>query len=68
MEIREIKSMSSANKLKVMENLWDSLLDDANRLPSPSWHKTVLEERLAKIEDGTATYISLEDLKKKKGL
>jgi hypothetical protein len=49
----EIAAMPVAEKLKLMEALWDSL---ANRtdgdMGSPPWHGAVLEERLRRLANG----------------
>ena len=49
----EIAAMPVAEKLKLMEALWDSL---ANRtdgdMASPAWHGAVLEERLRRLANG----------------
>ncbi len=34
----EIKKMDMADRLQMMETLWDSLLDDESELESPRWH------------------------------
>jgi hypothetical protein len=39
-----IKQMSWAEKLQAMEELWESLSRDEDRLESPTWHAAVLEE------------------------
>jgi hypothetical protein len=39
-----IKQMSRAEKLQAMEELWESLSRDEDRLESPPWHADALEE------------------------
>ena len=63
MDAREIKKMSRAERLKVMEALWDSLVEEEAEIESPDWHRDVLEERKRKIESGKAEFISLEKLR-----
>lgn len=46
-----------------MEYLWDSLLYEDREIEAPQWHEEVLTERKKKIEDGSAKFISLSDLK-----
>lgn len=49
----EISDMPVAEKLKLMEALWDSLVDrSGGGLESPAWHGAVLEERLRRLADG----------------
>ncbi len=59
----EIQKMSMTERLQTMEALWDSLLNSKTKIDSPEWHKSVLDERRKKIEDGNATFISLDQLK-----
>lgn len=64
MKLSDIEKMSSSEKLQVMESLWDSLLDEKTELASPQWHEQVLAARAAKIADGSAKFVSLDELKK----
>lgn len=65
MTIAEINKMNIHEKLQAMENLWNSLIADESEIESPEWHKEILEQRLNKIENGTAKFISLSELKTK---
>jgi putative addiction module component (TIGR02574 family) len=59
----EIRKMSITERLRAMEALWDSLMDEESEIESPQWHLDILEERKRKIENGKAEFISLEELK-----
>lgn len=49
----EITDMPVAEKLKLMEALWDSLIDrTGGGVESPAWHGAVLEERLRRLANG----------------
>jgi hypothetical protein len=61
--LNDIKKMSRAERLQAMEYLWDSLLYEDREIEAPQWHEEVLTERKKKIEDGSAKFISLSDLK-----
>ncbi len=63
MTIIEINKMSILERLQTMEELWDSLRYEENEIESPEWHKDILESRRSKIKDGSAEFISLDDLK-----
>ena len=39
-----IKQMTRAQKLQAMEELWESLSRDEDRLDSPTWHADALEK------------------------
>ncbi len=59
----EIKKMSTIERLQMMEELWDVLCHEEQKIDSPVWHEKVLKERKKKIESGEAEFISIEDLK-----
>ena len=61
----EIKKMSTIERLKTMEALWDSLLYDEISIEPPEWHEDILAERKSKIESGEAEFISINELKAK---
>jgi putative addiction module component (TIGR02574 family) len=63
MNTLEIKKMSTIERLRAIEALWDSLIDEQSEIESPQWHRDVLEERKRKIETGKAEFISLEKLR-----
>lgn len=49
----EIADMPVSEKLKLMEALWDSLVDrTGGGMESPAWHGAVLEERLRRLAAG----------------
>jgi hypothetical protein len=47
-----IENMSWDEKLRAMEELWESLSRHEARLESPPWHKEALRETLARHEAG----------------
>lgn len=48
--------MSFDEKIALMEELWRDLSADPEALPSPEWHKRVLEERDAAVKAGDENY------------
>jgi putative addiction module component (TIGR02574 family) len=63
MDTMEIKKMSRIERLRAIEALWDSLLDEETEIESPEWHRDILTERKRKIETGEAEFIALEKLR-----
>ena len=59
----DIKKMSTTEKIKVMEELWDALSHEEEEIESAEWHREILDERRQKIENGDAEFISVEELK-----
>lgn len=53
MTAANIADLPVAEKLKLMETLWDSLCGQSSEhLPQPAWHDEVLSERLSRIASG----------------
>jgi putative addiction module component (TIGR02574 family) len=66
MTTAEIKKMSISERLRTMEAIWDSLLYEEAKMPSPEWHGNVLAERKKKMDEGAATFLSIEEVKKRR--
>jgi hypothetical protein len=47
-----IKQMSWNEKLRAMEELWESISREESRLDSPPWHEAALEEAAARYDAG----------------
>jgi len=67
MEDATIDSMTPTQKLQAMEQLWTALIRDAEAVPSPVWHDEVLKARLKRIESGQASFVALEEAKRRLG-
>ena len=50
----EVQQMSTSERLRAMETLWDSLCHDSEELESPVWHGEILADRKRRIESGEA--------------
>ena len=61
----EIDSLSVSEKLALVDQIWSSLSRDIENVPSPEWHRAVLEERMRRLESGEATTSSLADVKER---
>lgn len=53
--------MTTAEKLELMELLWQDLSRNPADIPSPAWHAEVLAERERKIKEGSAKFVSLDE-------
>jgi hypothetical protein len=60
----QINNMTMAEKLRIMEELWDDLRLRAGAVPVPQWHKDLLDEREQLIETGEARFGDWETAKK----
>ena len=61
----QIDQMTVAEKLRVMEELWDDLRTRAEGVPVPQWHKDLLDERQQLIETGEAKFDNWDSAKKR---
>jgi hypothetical protein len=57
--------MSTAEKLRAIEELWADLRSHDDQLESPAWHQQVLRERDAEVESARESYVDWETAKAK---
>ncbi len=53
----QLDQMSFADKMEAMELLWADISKQPDELPSPAWHREVLEERRKLVEEGKVKFI-----------
>jgi len=58
-----LSEMSQADKLRVMEELWDDLCHSSEGVPSPAWHGEVLAARSERVKKGEASFREWADVK-----
>jgi putative addiction module component (TIGR02574 family) len=63
MSLNDLYSLSASEKLRLIEQLWDSL--DENDVLSPNWHKEILQDRKKRYDNNELELISLKDFKRK---
>ena len=61
----QIDQMTIAEKLRIMEELWEDLRSRAKGVPMPQWHKDLLDERERLIETGEARFDDWDAAKKR---
>lgn len=59
-----LEKMSLEDKIRAMETIWDNLCQKAECVPSPSWHKNILDEREKVINEGKEEFIDWGKAKK----
>jgi hypothetical protein len=67
LKIEELKKLSKAERLQAMEALWNAMLHENGDMETPEWHEDILSQRKKIIENGSASVISLSDLKASRG-
>jgi len=60
-----IERMSWEEKLRTLEELWDSITREGNRYESPAWHEQELKETQARVESGAEQPMDWADAKRK---
>ena len=48
----EINRLSTAQKLIIAQDIWDSIAREGDRLSMPEWQKKELNKRYARYKDG----------------
>lgn len=59
----EILRLPMDERLRLVEDIWDSIAATPEAVPMPEWHKTELERRLANPEPGPG--LSWEEVRAK---
>lgn len=50
--VLQLDRMTTRDKIRAMESLWDDLCKHADAVASPSWHKDVLSKREKSLAKG----------------
>ena len=56
----QLDQLTTAEKIRTMEYLWDDLCRHADEVPSPVWHADVLAQREQSVADGSTTFRDCE--------
>lgn len=59
----QLNTMSVAEKVQLLEQVWDNLCRESGDLRSPEWHAAILRERHRQIENGTMKVSSWDEAK-----
>jgi hypothetical protein len=57
----DLDKMTVAEKLHATERLGEDLSRNPEDIPSPAWHEEVLTARQREIDEGRATFLSLDE-------
>ncbi|MBI9037421.1 MAG: addiction module protein [Bacteroidales bacterium] len=58
-----LSKLTSAQKLDLMETIWDDLTRDEKTIESPAWHEAVLIDRNKALSAGKVTISDWEEAK-----
>lgn len=59
-----LDKMTTSDKLRALEAIWDDLWRTPNEVPSPSWHADVLQAREDRVRDGSSQFGDWADAKR----
>ncbi|MBN1293126.1 MAG: addiction module protein [Candidatus Latescibacteria bacterium] len=59
-----LDKMSVEDKIRTMEAIWEDLCKKADSIPSPDWHKDVLQQRENQIKNGEDEFMDWNEAKK----
>ena len=62
-ESSDIERMSVTERLRAMDQLWESLDRYGDEIASPDWHQDVLADRKARAQSGEAKFLTLAQLR-----
>jgi len=48
--LKQVAHLSVVEKLDLVEDLWDSIAEEADNLPLQEWQAKLLDQRLAEVE------------------
>jgi putative addiction module component (TIGR02574 family) len=54
-DLAELRALPVDERLKLIEELWDSIDAAADALPLPDWHRTEIDERLEELDSGVSS-------------
>ena len=60
-----IESFTVAEKLLLMERLWEDLSKQPANVAPPEWHGDVLAARLAAVKEGRTEFVDWDDAKER---
>jgi len=63
--VASIFDLSPAEKLQLVEDLWDDLTASPSDVPVPDWQKEELDRRKAKLKSYPASGLKWEEVKRR---
>ena len=65
MSIDEIKMLDVSERIILVEEIWDSIVKEQDNVGLSEYEKSVLDERLASLENSSETLMSWDQMKDK---
>jgi len=61
---QEINQLNLSEKIRLVEDVWNSIAENQENLPMPDWHKHELDKRLQTYQSGDAQLIDWNTIHK----
>ena len=62
--IPPIEEMTPGQRVELMGQLWDVMIQNPAEIEPPQWHRQVLDERRRRVEAGETDYVDWEVAKR----
>lgn len=59
----QLNALSVPEKVRLLEQIWQSLCDQPAEITSPEWHAGVLRKRARRLADGEAVHVPWSEAK-----
>ncbi len=60
-----LDEMTTEDKLRALEEIWEDLRRTPDAIPSPGWHADVLDARERRVADGSSQFVDWADAKRR---
>jgi len=64
-DIPKFSKLSTAEKILLLEDMWDNIASDESAVPVPQSHIKELDRRLRQYESSPGNLLSIEELQKR---
>ncbi len=58
-----LDQMTTAEKLRALEQIWEALCRTPDEIPSPAWHADVLQDREKRVQKGSSHFVDWPEAK-----
>ena len=62
--ILPLTRMTTSDKLRALEKIWDDLSRASENVPSPAWHADVLQARQKRLQNGASCFTEWTEAKR----
>jgi len=52
-----LDQMTTAEKLRALEQIWEDLCRTPSDVPCPAWHSSVLQHREKRVQEGSSQFV-----------